>query len=117
MQFDRLSAITFHNVESTHKKKKLEARVSNDITCHFLPKKIFLFLKVWRTSTPEPTATGIIWTFIKDVTRYIPLFSTPGTLILDLNNIVDPALNLTGEYDGAVLHHILRHDGIPHFKQ
>ncbi|KAF8582025.1 hypothetical protein K439DRAFT_1392175 [Ramaria rubella] len=68
-QFDRLSAITFHNVE------------------------------IWRTSTPEPTLTGIIWTYIKDVTRYIPLFATPGTLILDLNNIVDPTQDLTGEYD------------------
>ncbi|KIJ33210.1 hypothetical protein M422DRAFT_131872, partial [Sphaerobolus stellatus SS14] len=62
-QYDRLSAISFQNVE------------------------------IWRTSTPEPTSTGIIWTYIKDVTRYIPLFAKPGTLILDLNNIVDPTLN------------------------
>ncbi|EJD44080.1 hypothetical protein AURDEDRAFT_88290 [Auricularia subglabra TFB-10046 SS5] len=67
-QFDRLSAISFHNVE------------------------------IWRTSTPEPTLGGILWTAVKDVTRFIPLFAKPGTLILDLNNIVDPSQGLTGEY-------------------
>ncbi|KAF8507339.1 peptide N-acetyl-beta-D-glucosaminyl asparaginase amidase A-domain-containing protein [Hysterangium stoloniferum] len=69
-QFDRLSAISFHNVE------------------------------IWRTSTPEPSqGLGIIWTYLKDVSRYMPLFAKPGTLILDLNNIVDPTLGLDGEYD------------------
>ncbi|KAF8522445.1 peptide-N4-(N-acetyl-beta-glucosaminyl)asparagine amidase A, partial [Hysterangium stoloniferum] len=66
-QFDRLSTISFHNVE------------------------------ILRTSTPKPTQTGIIYTYINDVTRYIPLFATPGTLILDLNNIIG-VQNLTGEY-------------------
>ncbi|GJJ05821.1 hypothetical protein Clacol_000008 [Clathrus columnatus] len=56
-------------------------------------------VKVWRTSTPEPTPSGILWTYIKDVTRYIPLFSTPGTLILDLNNLIEPNQNLTGNYN------------------
>ena len=33
-------------------------------------------LLVWRTSTPEPTrGDGIIWTYLKDVTRYTPLFA------------------------------------------
>ncbi|KAF8514073.1 peptide N-acetyl-beta-D-glucosaminyl asparaginase amidase A-domain-containing protein [Gautieria morchelliformis] len=68
-QFDRLSSISFHNVE------------------------------IWRTSTPEPSLNGIIWTFLKDVSRYVPLFAKPGPLILDLDNIVDPNLGLTGEYD------------------
>ncbi|KAF9505993.1 hypothetical protein BS47DRAFT_1399898 [Hydnum rufescens UP504] len=68
-QYDRLTAVTLHNVE------------------------------IWRTSTAEPTKTGIIWTALKDVSRYIPLFSQPGTLILDLNNIVAPNIGLTGEYD------------------
>ncbi|KZV93370.1 hypothetical protein EXIGLDRAFT_613065 [Exidia glandulosa HHB12029] len=68
-QFDRLSAISFHNVE------------------------------IWRTSTPEPTTAGIIWTACRqDVTKFIPLFAQPGTLILDLDNIVDPNQGLTGEY-------------------
>jgi Peptide N-acetyl-beta-D-glucosaminyl asparaginase amidase A len=59
-----------------------------------------VFLPVWRTSTPEPTQTGIIWTYIKDVTRYIPLFAKPGTLILDLNNLLTQSL--TGQYDGML---------------
>ncbi|EJD44049.1 hypothetical protein AURDEDRAFT_88240 [Auricularia subglabra TFB-10046 SS5] len=67
-QYDRLSAISFHNVE------------------------------IWRTSTPEPTLAGIIWTYIKDVTTYAPLFAKPGRLILDLNNIVDLSLGINGEY-------------------
>lgn len=51
---------------------------------------------VWRTSTPEPTQDGIIWTYTKDVTRYIPLFSKSGEFILELDNIVTP--DLTGQY-------------------
>lgn len=51
---------------------------------------------VWRTSTPEPTFDGIIWTYTKDVTRYIPLFAKPGTFILELDNVVTTQLN--GQY-------------------
>lgn len=47
-------------------------------------------LTVWRTSTSEPTQDGIIWTALKDVSKYLSLFAKPGTLIVDLNNIVDP---------------------------
>ncbi|KDQ19860.1 hypothetical protein BOTBODRAFT_27282 [Botryobasidium botryosum FD-172 SS1] len=65
-QYDRLSAVTFQNVE------------------------------IWRTSTPEPRA---VWTHLKDVSRYVPLFAKPGTLILDLNNIIDTSIGLDGEYD------------------
>ncbi|KAG9091804.1 hypothetical protein FS749_016230 [Ceratobasidium sp. UAMH 11750] len=68
-QYDRIAAVTFHNVE------------------------------IWRTSTAEPTTTGIIWTHLKDVTKYIPLFAKPGRMIVDLNNIVDEGLGLNGEYD------------------
>ncbi|KAF8329143.1 peptide N-acetyl-beta-D-glucosaminyl asparaginase amidase A-domain-containing protein [Cantharellus anzutake] len=68
-QYDRLAAVTFSQVE------------------------------IWRTSTAEPTKTGIIWTVLKDVSRYMPLFAQPGRMILDLNNIIDPKLRLTGEYD------------------
>ncbi|KAF8212233.1 peptide N-acetyl-beta-D-glucosaminyl asparaginase amidase A-domain-containing protein [Mycena galopus ATCC 62051] len=62
-QFDRLGIFTFQNVE------------------------------IWRTSTPEPTTTGIIWTYIKDVTRFIPLFAKPGTFILQLDNLLETGLN------------------------
>ncbi|KAJ7172470.1 peptide N-acetyl-beta-D-glucosaminyl asparaginase amidase A-domain-containing protein [Mycena filopes] len=62
-QFDRLAIFTFQNVE------------------------------IWRSSTPEPTAAGIIWTYVKDVTRYTPLFAKPGTFILQLDNLIETGLN------------------------
>ncbi|KAI0093521.1 peptide N-acetyl-beta-D-glucosaminyl asparaginase amidase A-domain-containing protein [Irpex rosettiformis] len=66
-QFDRLGIFTFQNVE------------------------------IWRTSTPEPTrGDGIIWTYLKDVTRFLPLFSEPGTFILQLDNLIETGLD--GEY-------------------
>ncbi|KZT26436.1 hypothetical protein NEOLEDRAFT_1162094 [Neolentinus lepideus HHB14362 ss-1] len=70
-QYDRLGIFTFQNVE------------------------------IWRTSTPEPTQDGIIWTYLKDVTRYIPLFAEPGTFILELDNLLETGL--TGQY-AATLH-------------
>lgn len=57
---------------------------------------------VWRTSTPEPTYDGIIWTYIKDVTRYIPLFAKPGTFILELDNILQTGLN--GQYASGYIY-------------
>ncbi|KAF9532984.1 peptide N-acetyl-beta-D-glucosaminyl asparaginase amidase A-domain-containing protein [Crepidotus variabilis] len=63
-QYDRLGIFTFQNVE------------------------------IWRTSTPEPTkGDGIIWTHVKDVTQYTPLFAKPGTFILQLDNIVQTGLD------------------------
>lgn len=56
----------------------------------------FQHTEIWRTSTPEPTYDGIIWTYTKDVTRYIPLFSKPGPFLLELDNIVTD--QLTGQY-------------------
>ncbi|PFH54353.1 hypothetical protein AMATHDRAFT_53284, partial [Amanita thiersii Skay4041] len=71
-QFDRLGIFTFQNVE------------------------------IWRTSTPEPTrGDGIIWTYVKDVTRYVPLFAKPGTFILQLDNLIQTGLD--GIYS-TVLH-------------
>jgi hypothetical protein len=55
---------------------------------------------VWRTSTPEPTSgAGIIWQYLKDVTRFLPLFSKPGTFILQFDNLIETGLN--GEYASA----------------
>ncbi|KAF8172815.1 peptide N-acetyl-beta-D-glucosaminyl asparaginase amidase A-domain-containing protein [Mycena galopus ATCC 62051] len=65
-QLDRLAVFTFQNVE------------------------------IWRSSTAEPTISGIIWTYIKDVTRYTPLFAKPGTFILQLDNLINT--NYTGIY-------------------
>ncbi|GLB34951.1 putative peptide N-acetyl-beta-D-glucosaminyl asparaginase amidase A [Lyophyllum shimeji] len=63
-QFDRLAHFTFQNVE------------------------------IWRTSTPEPTrGDGIIWTYIKDVSQYMPLFAKPGTFIFQLDNLIQPGLD------------------------
>jgi hypothetical protein len=45
--------------------------------------------EIWRTSTAEPTANGIIWTYVKDMTNYISLFKEPQKIIFDLGNIVD----------------------------
>lgn len=56
-------------------------------------------LLVWRTSTAEPSPSGIVWTVVKDLSHYIPLFSKPGRVILDLNNVLDPSSGLNGEYD------------------
>ncbi|KAI0797667.1 peptide N-acetyl-beta-D-glucosaminyl asparaginase amidase A-domain-containing protein [Abortiporus biennis] len=71
-QFDRLGIFTFQNVE------------------------------FWRTSTPEPTrGDGIIWTYLKDATRFIPLFAKPGTFILQLDNLIETGLD--GVYS-TVLH-------------
>ncbi|THH10207.1 hypothetical protein EW145_g1493 [Phellinidium pouzarii] len=56
---------------------------------------------VWRTSTPEPTnGDGIIWTYLKDVTRYIPLFSSSGEFIFELDNLIETGLD--GRYATTV---------------
>lgn len=53
-----------------------------------------MVLLVWRTSTPEPTrGDGIIWTYIKDVTRYTPLFAKNGTFIFQLDNVIQEGLD------------------------
>lgn len=45
--------------------------------------------EIWRTSTAEPTATGIIWTYIKDMSHLLTLLKQPQTLIFDLGNLID----------------------------
>lgn len=45
--------------------------------------------EIFRTSTAEPTATGIEWTFVKDVSNYLTLFRQPQKIIFDLGNLVD----------------------------
>ncbi|KAH7107789.1 peptide N-acetyl-beta-D-glucosaminyl asparaginase amidase A-domain-containing protein [Auriculariales sp. MPI-PUGE-AT-0066] len=68
-QYDRLAAVTIGNTE------------------------------IWRTSTPEPTRVGgIIWTYIKDVSVYSPLFAKPNRIIVDLNNVIDTSIGIDGEY-------------------
>ena len=45
--------------------------------------------EVWRTSTAEPTADGIVWTYRKDVTPFLSLWNSPQKLIFDLGNLID----------------------------
>lgn len=42
--------------------------------------------EVFRTSTAEPTADGIVWTYIKDMSPYNALWNEPQKLIFDLGN-------------------------------
>ncbi|KAH9169252.1 peptide N-acetyl-beta-D-glucosaminyl asparaginase amidase A-domain-containing protein [Lactarius sanguifluus] len=59
----------------------------------------FQNVEIWRSSTPIPNVSGddgVIWTYVKDVTRFIPLFSKPGKFILQLDNVVQSGIN--GEY-------------------
>ncbi|KAF4625881.1 hypothetical protein G7Y89_g12283 [Cudoniella acicularis] len=45
--------------------------------------------EVWRTSTAEPTANGIRWEYVKDMTEYLYFWNSPQTLIFDLGNLVN----------------------------
>ncbi|KAI9835538.1 MAG: hypothetical protein M1819_001989 [Sarea resinae] len=45
--------------------------------------------EVFRTSTAEPTATGISWTYIKDMSNYLALFKESQKIIFDLGNLID----------------------------
>lgn len=56
-------------------------------------------VEIWRTSTAEPTKIGIIWTVTRDVSKYVPMLSSEGSLCLDIGNIVDKSLNLTGSFE------------------
>ncbi|KAH9030851.1 peptide N-acetyl-beta-D-glucosaminyl asparaginase amidase A-domain-containing protein [Lactarius deliciosus] len=60
----------------------------------------FQNVEIWRSSTPIPNdagSDGIVWTYVKDVTRFTPLFSKPGKFILQLDNVLKPGV-LDGEY-------------------
>ena len=46
-------------------------------------------IEVFRTSTAEPTANGIVWTYIKEMEQYNVLWATDQKIIFDLGNLVD----------------------------
>ncbi|OQO02997.1 hypothetical protein B0A48_11281 [Cryoendolithus antarcticus] len=46
-------------------------------------------IEVFRTSTAEPTANGIEWTYLKDMTSYLSLFNRQEKIIFDLGNLID----------------------------
>ena len=41
-------------------------------------------IEMWRFSTSEPTANGIDWTYLKDMTPFMSLFKKPNTIIFDM---------------------------------
>lgn len=45
--------------------------------------------EVWRTSTAEPTANGIRWEYIKDMSEFLYFWKSPQTIIFDLGNLID----------------------------
>ncbi|KAF7620047.1 hypothetical protein AFLA_001665 [Aspergillus flavus NRRL3357] len=45
--------------------------------------------EVFRTSTAEPTADGIVWAYIKDMSQYNALWQIQQKLIFDLGNIIN----------------------------
>ncbi|KAJ4294465.1 hypothetical protein N0V90_008156 [Kalmusia sp. IMI 367209] len=53
--------------------------------------------EVFRTSTAEPTQSGIIWTYVKDMSNYLSLFREPQKIIFDLGNLVDDTY--TGKWE------------------
>jgi hypothetical protein len=45
--------------------------------------------EVWRTSTAEPTQSGIEWTYMKDMSEYLYFWKEPQKIIFDLGNLID----------------------------
>lgn len=52
--------------------------------------------EVFRTSTAEPTANGIIWNYMKEMQMYNALWKQPQKLIFDLGNLINNIY--TGSY-------------------
>ena len=46
-------------------------------------------MEVFRTSTAEPTAKAIVWTYIKEMDQYNSLWETQQKIIFDLGNLID----------------------------
>ncbi|KAJ4393189.1 hypothetical protein N0V93_002397 [Gnomoniopsis smithogilvyi] len=57
--------------------------------------------EILRTSTEEPRAQGISYTYMKDMSHLMALWKQPQKVIFDLPNIVDPTLTppLTGTFN------------------
>ena len=56
----------------------------------------FLYLgdiEVFRTSTAEPTRAGIVWTYVKEMYHYLPLWKKDQKIIFDLGNLVNEKYN------------------------
>lgn len=46
-------------------------------------------IEVFRTSTAEPTASGILWTYVKEMDQYDSLWKIKQKIIFDLGNLID----------------------------
>lgn len=60
-------------------------------------------VELLRSCTAEPTASGIVWTVEKDITRYSSLLKKPQTLAVYLGNLVDKTY--TGVYHVNITFH------------
>ncbi|XP_026411922.1 peptide-N4-(N-acetyl-beta-glucosaminyl)asparagine amidase A-like [Papaver somniferum] len=65
-------------------------------------------VEIFRSCTAEPTASGIIWTVQKDITRYTSLLMKPQTLAVYLGNLVNS--NYTGVYHVNLTFHFYHLD-------
>lgn len=70
-------------------------------------------IEIFRTSTAEPTTTGIIWTYTKDMSAYFSLWKKPQTLIFDLGNLVDSTY--TGSFNATLIATFFTRPGPPLF--
>ncbi|KAJ5534937.1 hypothetical protein N7527_001191 [Penicillium freii] len=59
--------------------------------------------EVFRTSTAEPTANGVVWTYIKEMSQYNSLWKSPQKLIFDLGNIINDVY--TGSFNATLTAH------------
>ncbi|KAJ5157535.1 uncharacterized protein N7482_008635 [Penicillium canariense] len=59
--------------------------------------------EVFRTSTAEPTSTGIVWTYIKEMSQYNALWQQQQKLIFDLGNIITDVY--TGSFNVTLTAH------------
>ena len=59
--------------------------------------------EVFRTSTAEPTSTGIVWTYVKEMSQYNALWKQPQKLIFDLGNIITDVY--TGSFNATLTAH------------
>ncbi|KAF2998799.1 hypothetical protein E8E13_000846 [Curvularia kusanoi] len=58
-------------------------------------------IEVWRTSTAEPTASGIVFRYQKDLSMYLSLWKTPQDVIFSLNNVFDSTY--TGAFNTTLI--------------
>lgn len=65
-------------------------------------------VEIFRTSTAEPTTTGIVWTYIKEMSQYNALWKEPQRLIFDLGNIINDVY--TGSFNATLTAHFSYQD-------